>query len=913
MTPPSGIVHNSGVPGTHAYLPVQEVRADVLIIDVSARVTLTQVFSNSSSHPTSRAVYYFPVPADAAICAFEMSLGNGRVIRATCKEKTQAREDFEAALLQGKQASMLEWVTDDGLSVCVHHEHYPHAHTFFTCIVFTISVGSIPAHETIKTKLVYVMNLLNQDVDEVRFQLPSYVDERYGELPQQLVGASSSSSSTRLRITVDVQTSGTIRSIFSPTHGESLTITPYSTHLNRPSRRRSTIKFRSRDYLERDFVLIIHADKLDAPRCFAELDGDPRQKATLALQFTFVPKYNLPPIQSQEYIFVIDRSGSMQGARIEQAKRTLAMLIRMLPTERTTFNVFSFGHDCHEMWARSGNYTQTTLDYATTHIEAMEANLGGTKIENALKVAIASVWDDDDMANRIVSSASAAASPPKCAKTSPEPVTASAYSQSKQKTSSSAASDSSQPVEPPRQRRLHRLGSPIQLPLHLEFLFFLRQLLHHPRSDGTHPTTSSPSTSSEQNRRFHPCWNEDRDFRDYNPQESDCTQGSHSPRSPRRIPQPYEITVPIRGVQLKDSEPRLPTLIHILAASRLIDEHDKSRAPLPSPIDLLPVAPDARQLRRAAIVRLGERYQLASQFTSFVAVDRGQDDRRLQSRLNFGDWQGQGGNNDSDALGLGLQVEPSGVVEAASEVETEAEARLGASSPISSSIDGEPWMDVTTQDVISPISPSAAVPGAWPALASSMSSSVKDEGYESDKTFTTISSLESYSSHWTEWSDDEEPGPRRPLTEEEKRMQRAPSPLLAPRKLAPEDVRRRLPAQQPAAHRPNNNNNTYQDLSRRPIPHEIFDIATLQLYDGAYPLNDKLRALVGRSATDELGKITPKVNETVWATALAVAFITNRLVHRKELSNDITLKSREFLKRVEGSEELVRRARGMIR
>ncbi|KAJ8091380.1 hypothetical protein PM082_015098 [Marasmius tenuissimus] len=927
MTPPSGIVHNSGVPGTHAYLPVQEVRADVLIIDVSARVTLTQVFSNSSSHPTSRAVYYFPVPADAAICAFEMSLGNGRVIRATCKEKTQAREDFEAALLQGKQASMLEWVTDD---------------------VFTISVGSIPAHETIKTKLVYVMNLLNQDVDEVRFQLPSYVDERYGELPQQLVGASSSSSSTRLRITVDVQTSGTIRSIFSPTHGESLTITPYSTHLNRPSRRRSTIKFRSRDYLERDFVLIIHADKLDAPRCFAELDGDPRQKATLALQFTFVPKYNLPPIQSQEYIFVIDRSGSMQGARFEQAKRTLAMLIRMLPTERTTFNIFSFGHDCHEMWARSGNYTQTTLDYATTHIEAMEANLGGTKIENALKVAIASrhgnsptamfiltdgeVWDDDDMANRIVSSV--------------QSLSASHNTRLKIHVLGIGSGVSTQMCQD-----IARAGNGVCLfAVEAEDIFIsCIRLLAAGRTPhvkdvsidwgvpSSYLSTSNSSSSSVNFSTTHA-----RTVRIRPPpvlqQAPNRIEGSihagtrivifaiitlKKATVPKEVtlrgrldgsPQPYEITVPIRGVQLKDSEPRLPTLIHILAASRLIDEHDKSRAPLPSPIDLLPVAPDARQLRRAAIVRLGERYQLASQFTSFVAVDRGQDDRRLQSRLNFGDWQGQGGNNDSDALGLGLQVEPSGVVEAASEVETEAEARLGASSPISSSIDGEPWMDVTTQDVISPISPSAAVPGAWPALASSMSSaSVKDEGYESDKTFTTISSLESYSSHWTEWSDDEEPGPRRPLTEEEKRMQRAPSPLLVPRKLAPEDVRRRLPAQQPAAHRPNNNNNTYQDLSRRPIPHEIFDIATLQLYDGAYPLNDKLRALVGRSATDELGKITPRVNETMWATALAVAFITNRLVHRKELSNDITLKSREFLKRVEGSEELVRRARGMIR
>ncbi|KAK1219294.1 hypothetical protein PQX77_017992 [Marasmius sp. AFHP31] len=54
--------------------------------------------------------------------------------------------------------------------------------------------------------------------------------------------------------------------------------------------------------------------------------------------------------------------------------------------------------------------------------------------------------------------------------------------------------------------------------------------------------------------------------------------------------------------------------------------------------------------------------------------------------------------------------------------------------------------------------------------------SVVEEGYETDETFTTIGSLESYSSHWTKWSDDddEEPEPSKLPSEEDKRMQ----PLL---------------------------------------------------------------------------------------------------------------------------------------
>ncbi|KAL0581376.1 hypothetical protein V5O48_000640 [Marasmius crinis-equi] len=910
MTPASGIVHNSAVPGNHVYLPVEEVRAEVLIIDVSARVTLIQIFSNSSDHPTSRAVYYFPVPADAAVCGFEMSLGDGRVIRATCKEKTQAREDFEAALLQGKQASMLEWVTDD---------------------VFTISVGSIPAHETIKTKLIYVMNLLNQDVDEVRFQLPSHVGERYGDLPQQLVGASSSSSSTRIRINVDVQTSGTIRSIFSPTHGESISITPYSTHLNRPSRRRSTIKFRSREYLDRDFILIVHADKLDAPRCFAELEGNPQHKATLALQFTLIPKFNLPPIQSQEYIFVIDRSGSMDGSRIEQAKRTLAMLIRMLPTERTTFNIFSFGHECIGMWDRSVAYTQQTLDFATTQIENMKADFGGTKIQNALEVAIASrrgstptamfiltdgeVWDDAEMADRIVSSVQSLSTP--------------TNAQLKINVLGIGSGVSTQMCQD-----IARAGNGVCLfAIEAEDIFVsCIRLLGAGRTPhvkdvsidwGVSTAYLASAVSSSVNFSSH----QTRTVRIRPPpllqQAPTRIEGSihagtrmvifailslKKATVPKEVTlrgrldgltQPFEITIPIRGVQLKDADTRLPTLIHVLAASRLIDEHDKNRAPLPSPVDTLPIPPAERQLRKAAIVQLGETYQIATRFTSFVAIDGGQDDAQgLRSRSDFGDLS-------HSETPLSLALEP----------RNDADPVLPLRPPISptSSLNGDddPWVDVA-QEALSPISLSAAVPGAWPARPSRSSTSTntnsaKDEGYESDRTFTTISSLESYSSHWSEWSDDE---PSRPLSDEDARIKRAPSPLLLPRRLAPESVRQRLAQQQP---QPLSRPYHPLDLSRRPIGREIFDIATLQLHDGSYPLNDLLRAQVGGPAVDEFTRITPAISPAVWATALAVAFISNHLVQRRELSNDITLKSREYLKAVPGSDDLIRRARGLVR
>ncbi|KAK1219064.1 hypothetical protein PQX77_018231 [Marasmius sp. AFHP31] len=153
------------------------------------------------------------------------------------------------------------------------------------------------------------------------------------------------------------------------------------------------------------------------------------------------------------------------------------------------------------------------------------------------------------------------------------------------------------------------------------------------------------------------------------------------------------------------------------------------------------------------------------------------------------------------------------------------------------------------------------------------STSVVEKGYETDKTFTMIGRFESYSSHWTEWSDGDD---------EELELSQ---PLLRlfsfQEKSHPKTFDNGLPRQQqPLAI---TSSHTYHDLSRRSAPHEIFDIAPSQLYNGLYPLNEKLHALMGRSATDD--KITLRVDETVWATALAVAFVTNRPVHRNELLN----------------------------
>lgn len=76
-------------------------------------MVLTQTFTNTSETSTNRAKYVFPIPSRAAVCAFDLTHADGRVIVGVSKEKLKAIEEHDKAIREGKSSGLLEWVTDD--------------------------------------------------------------------------------------------------------------------------------------------------------------------------------------------------------------------------------------------------------------------------------------------------------------------------------------------------------------------------------------------------------------------------------------------------------------------------------------------------------------------------------------------------------------------------------------------------------------------------------------------------------------------------------------------------------------------------------------------------------------------------------------------------------------------------------
>ncbi|KAL0070448.1 von Willebrand factor A domain-containing protein 5A [Marasmius tenuissimus] len=341
----------------------------VLIADVHASVQLSQKFRNPDTTNALEATYTFGLCADAAVCGFEMVREDGTKVEGVVKEKAEAKKEYDDAVKQGYTASLGSEETKD---------------------------GNISPAEVVTINLRYLQTLKDDEKkDQVRFTFPRTYAQRYGHAPTT---DAQKFGTVQQPFTLDaaVQQSGTIKSVSCPSgHPMELELgKPEGFVVEGSADDSQFAKVSLRDslgHLTQDVIIVVTATGLDNPRCFVESHPSPNVD-TLAMGLTLVPRFKIPDYKSgMEYIFLVDRSGSMEGTNIRLVREALVVLLRGLPTKNTTFNVFSFGSKNSKLWDRSQDYTQTNLDAATQHVDSMEANYGGTEIASALQFVYSSL------------------------------------------------------------------------------------------------------------------------------------------------------------------------------------------------------------------------------------------------------------------------------------------------------------------------------------------------------------------------------------------------------------------------------------------------------------------------------------------------------------------------------------------
>ena len=345
-------------------VPLVGVTIDGDISSFCARIVISHRYVNREATPIE-AVYVFPLDESAAVCGFE-AIVDGTLVVGEVQERDKAFERYDDAMAEGHGAFLLDEERPD---------------------VFQASIGNLPPGKEVLVRLTYVTEL---PVDEgrLRFVIPTTVAPRYAPAEDRMgVGRSDEDALNPptafsvpygMNLSLQLNMPGTISAIESPSH-------PISMKLNG---RDATVTLGQQDAaLDRDFVLSIAADGLDSPHAMVEEeDGvrDAERGIHKAIGVAFAPKFETTTAPA-ELIFLVDRSGSMEGTSIQEVRNALQLCLRSM-TPGCRFNIVGFGSRFESLFAEGSRpYEQSTLEIATKHVAEMNANLGGTEMLPALQ------------------------------------------------------------------------------------------------------------------------------------------------------------------------------------------------------------------------------------------------------------------------------------------------------------------------------------------------------------------------------------------------------------------------------------------------------------------------------------------------------------------------------------------------
>ncbi|XP_073725017.1 von Willebrand factor A domain-containing protein 5A-like [Misgurnus anguillicaudatus] len=358
-------------------VPLKSIRVEVQVKSHVATVTSTLQYVNEEERHLE-ALFVFPLPADAAVCHFSAKIGDQEIV-AEVQERQTARDQYDDAVSSGQQAFLLEESEESS-------------------DVFRLSVGCLSPGQNADITITYITELSVQADHSLRFCLPAVLNPRYTPAGSDagIVSEISSCVSVPYTLTLSVHVS-------SPNPISKLesncTLDPL-VFLN-SDHTQATVNLSSGHKFDKDVELFLYYQNTHQPTAIVEagvttakpgsLMSDPVVMISLYPEF---PEEVMSSLATQgEFIFVIDRSGSMgcmmhhgerAQMRIESAKETLLLLLKSLPMG-CYFNIYGFGSHFESFFPQSVVYNQDTMDQALKKVNEIRANMGGTKILQPLE------------------------------------------------------------------------------------------------------------------------------------------------------------------------------------------------------------------------------------------------------------------------------------------------------------------------------------------------------------------------------------------------------------------------------------------------------------------------------------------------------------------------------------------------
>ncbi|MBI4628306.1 MAG: class GN sortase [Candidatus Rokubacteria bacterium] len=353
--------------------PVLRTDVEMRVTGMVLRATVRQEFANPSGE-WAEGVYVFPLPEEAAVDHLRMRVG-ARIIEGVVQERAAAKAAYEQAKQEGKRASLVE-------------QERPN--------IFTTSVANIPPGAAIEVEIEY-QQAVRYDAGRFRLRFPMVVGPRYipGAPAATMSGSSWAPDTDAVpdasRITPPVQHPSrgwinpvSLRIELDPGVGLAGLESPYhEIHTLPLSAGRYEITLEQVSVpADRDFELVWQPVAGAAPE--AALLTSPQGDEVFALLMVLPPgptALERLPVP-REVIFVLDNSGSMSGASIEQAKAALRLALARLRSA-DTFNVVRFNHRTDSLILGAQPASPQNVQAAERYVGSIRAE-GGTEMLPAL-------------------------------------------------------------------------------------------------------------------------------------------------------------------------------------------------------------------------------------------------------------------------------------------------------------------------------------------------------------------------------------------------------------------------------------------------------------------------------------------------------------------------------------------------